>query len=287
MKPSSSIPAVRPDDRPSSCECYQIAPTKRFLCPKAGHRSPRGVSLETRAAKYFVPCRKRKKHLAFKPEEVVRQRVLNWVLDDLRYPEPRVRVEVPIVMGSAVHPKPADIVVFSDDQCSRAWLVIETKKPRRKDGIEQLQSYMNATGATFGLWTNGLDEKFLLRAKPNDFSKPILRLPRFGEGLDDIDEPLTRARMAAVKDLYSIFQDMEQEILAHQTVDTFEEIFKIVFAKLFDERVNLYNDTATSQFQLGLTGNPLDAANTAQTALRAGKEEVEKCLRSCGQNIAE
>ena len=150
-----------------------------FLVPSSGTPVATGISLETQNGKYFIHCRKRKKRLAFKPEEVVRQRVLNWVLDDLSYPELRVNVEVPIVMGSAVHPKPADIVVFSDDQCSRAWLVIETKKPRRKDGIEQLKSYMNATGATFGLWTNGLDEKFLLRSKPNDFSKPILRLPRF------------------------------------------------------------------------------------------------------------
>ena len=244
-----------------------------FLVPTSGPPIATGISLETQDGKYTLRCRKRHKRLTFKPEEVVRQQALNWVLDDLTYPEPRVRVEVPIVMGSTVHPKPADIVVFSDDQCSRAWIVIETKKPRRKDGIEQLKSYMNATGATFGLWTNGLDEKFLLRSKPNDFGKPILRLPRFGESLDDIDEPLTRLQMGPVKDLYSIFQDMEQEILAHQTVDTFEEIFKIVFAKLFDERVNLYNDTALSRFRLGLTEDPLEAATTARQLFAKAKKK--------------
>ena len=255
-----------------------------FLVPSSGTPVATGISLETQNRKYFVRCRKRKKRLAFKPEEVVRQRVLNWVLDDLSYPELRVDVEVPIVMGSAVHPKPADIVVFSDDQCSRAWLVIETKKPQRKDGIEQLKSYMNATGATFGLWTNGLDEKFLLRSKPNDFSKPILRLPRFGENLDDIDEPLTRVQMSPVKDLYSIFQDMEQEILAHQTVDTFEEIFKIVFAKLFDERVNLYNDNAVSKFRLGLTGDPIEAATAVRRLFDQAKKKW-KDVYGVGDNV--
>ena len=163
-------------------------------------------------------------------------------------------------MGSAIHSKPADIAVFSDSMKNRHWIIVETKRPRRQDGIEQLKSYMNPTGATFGYWTDGLDEVFLLRTGPNDYSKPIWRLPKAGESLTDIDEPLTRAKLTPVKDLYAIFKDIEQEILAHQTVDTFNEIFKVVFAKLYDERVNLFNDDARATFRLGLTENPASAA---------------------------
>ncbi len=83
-------------------------------------------------------------------------------------------------MGSTVHDKPADIVIFSDSHKTRHWIIVETKKPRRKDGIEQLISYMNPTGASFGYWTDGIDEKFLLRTGVNDFSKPIWRLPKYG-----------------------------------------------------------------------------------------------------------
>jgi type I restriction enzyme M protein len=67
-----------------------------------------------------------------------------------------------------------------------------------------------------------------------------------------------------VRDLYSVFKDLEQEILAHQTVDTFNEIFKVVFAKLYDERVNLYTSTAVAKFRIGLTETAPSAATRAR-----------------------
>ncbi len=155
-----------------------------------------------------------------------------------------------------MHDKAADIIVYEDSRMDKPSIIIELKRPRRKEGIDQLKSYMNATGAVFGQWTDGIDEKYILRINPNDFTKPIWRLPSKGENLDGIDEPLTREKLTPVKDLYAIFKDIESEILAHQTVDTFNEIFKVVFAKLFDERVNLHNSTAIAQFRMGLTETP-------------------------------
>ena len=225
-----------------------------FLVPSGSTPIPTGVSLIiTGSGEYKIHCRIRDRTYKFTPEELVRQYVLNRVIDELGYPVSHIGVEVPVQMGSSVHPKPADIVIFSDDARTQHWVTIEVKRPQRKDGLEQLKSYMNAAGSVFGYWTNGADESFLLRTDPNDFSKPIWRLPLFGESLDDVDEPLTRGRLSPVKDLYAVFKDMEQEILAHQTVDTFNEIFKVVFAKLYDERVNLYADDAVAQFRLGLS----------------------------------
>ncbi len=216
---------------------------------------PTGVSLTEDKGKYYINCRIRKKRVLFKPEEIVRQKVLGMLIDDLGYPEDHIELEVGVQMGSSIHEKPADIVVSTDSSKTQVWLVVETKKPNRKDGVEQLKSYMNPTGSPFGYWTNGLDEKFLLRTGTNDFSRPIWRLPRYGEVQDDLDEPLTRDKLTPVRDLYSVFKDLEQEILAHQTVDTFNEIFKVVFAKLYDERVNLYSATAEAKFRIGLTEN--------------------------------
>jgi type I restriction enzyme M protein len=189
----------------------------------------------------------------------------------LAIPEDRIGVEVPVQMGSTVADKPADIVIFYDNRRDRHWITIEVKKPTRKDGIEQLKSYMNPTGSTFGYWTNGADEKFLLRSDPNDFSKPIWRLPRAGETLDDLDEPITRLNLEPVKDLHGIFKEIEQEILAHQTVDTFDEIFKVVFSKLFDERVNLYNDKAVAQFRIGVAEDSLTAADRVRALFAKAK----------------
>ena len=245
----------------------RVAPdgsNEAFLVPSGSAPISTGISLKSKGTNYTIECRIRKKPLAFKPEEVVRQKVLNWLIDQLGYAEKFVAVEVPIVMGSSIHPKPADIVVYTDTTKSQAWIVVETKKPTRQDGIEQLKSYMNANGAAFGYWTNGSDEKYLLRTGPNDFSKPIWRLPRAGESLADVDEPLTRDQLVPVKDLYAIFKELEQEILAHQTVDTFNEIFKVVFAKLYDERVNLSGGSSVARFRIGITEDTTSVAKNVR-----------------------
>ncbi|WP_457063021.1 N-6 DNA methylase [Mycobacteroides abscessus] len=244
-----------------------------FLVPSGGTPIASGVSLTDAPSGYRIFCRIRKRDLAFKPEEVVRQMILNRLIDDLGYPESLIGVEVPVQMGSTVHDKPADIVVFTNEKRESHWITVELKKPDRKDGIEQLKSYMNAAASTFGLWTNGADEKFLLRIGANDYSKPIWRLPKHGETLEDIDEPLTRADLRPVQDLYAVFKDVEQEILAHQSLDTFEEIFKIVFAKLYDERVNLHNDSAVADFRLGLTEDPAVAAERVRKLFEKARKK--------------
>ncbi len=224
-----------------------------YLVSSGAAPIPTGVPLIEDKGKYYILCRMRKRRVLFRPEEVIRQMVLGTLIDELGYPEDHIELEVGVQMGSSIHEKPADIVVYADASKSQTWLIVETKKPNRKDGVEQLKSYMNPTGSPFGYWTNGLDEKFLLRTGTNDFSRPIWRLPRYGEVQADLDEPLTRDKLTPVRDLYSVFKDLEQEILAHQSVDTFNEIFKIVFAKLYDERVNLYSATAEAKFRIGLT----------------------------------
>jgi len=179
--------------------------------------------------------------------------VLGLLINEMGYSADQIAVEVPVVMGAAVHEKAADIVIYEDTTKTKEMIVIEVKKPNRKDGIDQLKAYMNATGAPFGFWSDGVDEKFLLRTGANDFSRPIWRLPRPGETLDDLDEVLTRDKLVPVKDLYGVFKDVEQEILAHQSLDIFNEIFKVVFPKLYDERVNLPTGASTPFFKMRLT----------------------------------
>lgn len=223
-----------------------------LIVGNGGTPTPTGVSLDKTTNGYRIHCIKRNAWFKFKPEEPIRQFALKKILDELDYPIKDVAVEYGIQMGSKVHDKPADIVVF---QHGDPFIVVEVKKPGRKDGIEQLKSYMNASGAPFGWWTNGADEQFLLRTGANNFSQLIWRLPKNGESLEMLKSPITRDKLEPVKDLYAIFKDMEQEILSHQTVDTFNEIFKIVFAKLYDERVNLPRNNSEAKFQIQIGEN--------------------------------
>jgi len=57
------------------------------------------------------------------------------------YPKERIAVEKPVYFGSAIHEKAADIVVWEKDAPTTPYIIVEVKKPKRKDGLEQLKSY--------------------------------------------------------------------------------------------------------------------------------------------------
>lgn len=221
-----------------------------------GKPSPGGVEVFRKDGKSYIHCQIRDRDVRFKPEELVRQHALRELLDDLGYEKSQIRVEVPVQMGSEVHKKPADVVVYTDGKRTSPWIIVELKKPKRKEGIEQLKSYMNATGAQFGWWTNGSDAQYLLRTDPNDFSLRLTRVPAAGESLDDIDDPLTRERLKPVTDLLDLLLVCEEEILSHQSVNTFDELFKVIYAKLYNERMNLAHPSDVCQFRVGLTEDP-------------------------------
>jgi hypothetical protein len=105
--------------------------------------------------KIEICCAKRERWLRAKPEEIVRQLFLVWVLDTLKFPLKRILVEWPIQMGEDAEKERADIAIFSDDACTDPYIVFELKKPNSEEGLEQLRSYLRWTGCFFGCWSNG------------------------------------------------------------------------------------------------------------------------------------
>lgn len=63
-------------------------------------------------------------------------------------------MEVPITFGRDTS-KRAGIVVWDKDRPNVPYLIVETKKPKEKEGKEQLKSYCHATGAPLALWSDG------------------------------------------------------------------------------------------------------------------------------------
>lgn len=47
-------------------------------------------------------------------------------------------------------------------------------------------------------------------------------------------------------------RECEDHIKAHEGAAVFDEIFKLIFAKLYDERRNLKNDDSSAQFRVGV-----------------------------------
>jgi type I restriction enzyme M protein len=188
----------------------------------------------------YVECLIRGKAIQLKPEEAVRQLYASKLLKDYGYPKQRVKFEHAVQFGRQT--KSADIVVFDKDRQMVEYIIVEVKKPRLKDGKEQLKSYCNATGAPIGVWTNGGQISHYNRKDPN-FFEDITDIPKSDQTLEDILKERFTWRDLIVKDkipnegksLKTIITEMEDEVLANAGVDVFEEVFKLIFTKLYDE----------------------------------------------------
>lgn len=200
------------------------------------------LTIFLKRGKTYLTCYATGKDRPAKPEEIVRQLYVKTLIDDYGYPTERIAIEKPVQFGSAVHEKAADIVVWDKDNSRTAFIIIECKKPKRADGLEQLKSYCHAEGAPIGVWTNGGETIILHRRDPNYFQN-LPDIPSVRQTLSELlDERWTLDDLAEhnvlVKEqttLKKIILDMENLVLANAGVDAFEEVFKLIYAKLYDE----------------------------------------------------
>ena len=189
---------------------------------------------------YYLTCLVRKKEIKLTPEEIVRQLYLLVLTQDLGYPVSRIALEFEVTFGR--EKKRADIVVFDKQQTTSPYIIVELKKPKLKDGKEQLKSYCNATGAPIGVWSNGRQISYYHRKDPNYF-EDLSMLPRADQKLSDILSERWKIADLIKKDklvterksLKDLILEMEDEVLANAGVDVFEEVFKLIFTKLYDE----------------------------------------------------
>ena len=131
----------------------------------------------------YVTCLVRGKPIRLTPEEAVRQLFLIVLRDDLGYPVSRMQVEYEVTFGR--EKKRADICIFDKDKTDSPYILIEVKKPKLKDGKDQLKSYCHATGAPMGVWTNGEQISYYHRKDPNYF-EDIPGIPSAQQKLSDI-----------------------------------------------------------------------------------------------------
>lgn len=203
---------------------------------------------------YFVNCLIRKKEIKLTPEEIVRQLYIYKLTEEYGYSTDRMQVEYAVHFGREV--KRADIVIMDKIQPTVPYIIIEVKKPKLKDGKEQLKSYCNSTGATMAVWSNGQEIAYYHRKDPNYF-EPISDIPEAKQSLKDvlkeeftIDDLIKKDILKTQRrSLKSIILDMEDEVLANAGVDVFEEVFKLVFIKLYDELQNTRKLTKNLEFR--------------------------------------
>ena len=190
--------------------------------------------------KPFINCPIRGKEIQLKPEELIRQLYTARLLKRYRYPRERIRFEHVVNFGR--EKKRADIVILDKDRPDTPFIIIEVKKPKLQDGKAQLRSYCNATGAPIAVWTNGQQISYYHRRDPNYF-EDITDIPNADQTLAAIlkerftlkDLILKDKLVTERKSLKDIILELEDEVLANAGVDVFEEVFKLIFTKLYDE----------------------------------------------------
>ncbi len=221
----------------------------------------------------FVKCIVRDREIQLKPEEVVRQLYAAKLIKQYGYPEHRLACEHPVNFGRET--KSADIVIFDKDRPDTEYIIVELKKPKLQDGKNQLRSYCNATGAPIGVWTNGEQISHYNRKDPNYF-EDITDLPSVNQTLADIltghftlKDLILKDKLANErKSLKDIVLEMEDEVLANAGVDVFEEVFKLIFAKLYDEFLSRSDKEFLNRFVRQVT-------NTSVHEYSAGRLEGE------------
>ncbi|MBU4186396.1 MAG: N-6 DNA methylase [Proteobacteria bacterium] len=170
------------------------------------------------------------------PEEIVRQLWVYKLIHQYGYQPDEIDLEMNVQFGTEVGTKAADIIVYTDSTKETPKIIIECKKPKRKDGIEQLKSYMNAKGAPVAVWSNGSDRVLLYRPYPAGYDDTLVEIPRREETPKDvIEKRRTLSHLETNFNFKEILYDIEELALANYGDGVFEEIFKLIFAKIYDE----------------------------------------------------
>ena len=202
------------------------------------------------------------------PEEYVRQEIAKSVVREYGYSKDEISVEFQLRLGTR-RPR-ADLVIFGSDdphKQDRARVIIECKSDKirasaKKDGVDQLQSYMSACpNVAYGMWTNGLERYCYRRVEVdgNVVFEETPDIPGKGRSDEDVEKPRFEQLKAASSDsLLFGFRRCHNYIAGNQGLqkpDAFWELLKIIFTKIHDERTsNEVAFYATSRERHGLNG---------------------------------
>lgn len=221
-----------------------------------------------------------------KPEELVRQEYEKTLLEDFNYDGEMIDIEVSIQRGEKNNKKNkserADIVIYkSNDKNKREQHedilgIVEIKKPTRKEGVKQLMSYMSATSALWGVWTNGDEIEYLYtNTKTGEIKRDyIFQIPKKGETIETIGQ-ISKNKLQPVKNLKPIFKRILRTLYANTNISRKEklgsEMIRLIFCKIIDEK---YNQNAIPEFRIVPDEKPETAKKRIDLLFKEVKEEL-------------
>jgi hypothetical protein len=136
----------------------------------------------------------------------------------------------------------ADIVAYRDKKRNEPFLVVETKAPKETAGVKQAESYARNLGAEYHAWSNGPVSKFFRTAKYINQSTPVGNIPHW-LGDKPVATRLSKKNSLPpfrdephLRGIVKVCHDRIFYRLGHDPAKAFDELMKMLFLKLFDER---------------------------------------------------
>ena len=211
------------------------------------------------------------------PEEPVRARVYVELIDKYKYPANRIEMEV--YPPSRAPPYPADVVVYEDDEHEKVFIVVEAKADSSERNIEIAKreglGNANLLNTKYLLLVCGEEElSYDVSSKPSlsSLEKHIIsqippkygKLPKY-KFKKEREKSFFDLRYASLNELNNKFQRCHNEIWEGGKRDpavSFDEMSKLMFSKIYDERFTVFGDYY--KYQIGSHESPSVIAERAK-----------------------
>jgi type I restriction enzyme M protein len=218
------------------------------------------------------------------PEEVNAVQVFSRILvEDYKYPKENIRTRpqfrVKARPSDTKKEYPVDIAVFNktDHTDDNLYIIVECKKPNRKDGRRQLEIYMQLSKARLGVWYNGEQKLCLLKKVVNGgiTFEEIPNIPEYGERIEDVGM-YRRKNLKSPHNLKSNFKDIHNYFAANNVGTTLPEMFaqqfiNLLFCKIYDERFTKMEDIV--RFRAGINEKKAAVAERIRDIFADVKEQ--------------
>lgn len=205
------------------------------------------------------------------PEEIQAvQPFAQKLMADYDYPKEHIQTRpqwhVKVRPSDVKKEYPVDIAVFTGKEHTddNLFLIVECKKPNRKDGRTQLEDYMRLSKAVLGVWFNGEENLYIRKYEEKGTVKfiEIPNIPLFGQRVEDIGL-FKRKDLKKTHNLKSVFSSIRNYLAANNTGITLDtefvsQIINLIFCKIYDERFTKPDDMVS--FRAGIDEQPADVA---------------------------
>ena len=174
------------------------------------------------------------------PEERIRQKMTQIIHHELGYPKSHIGLERPINIGREI--KRADIVVYNSSSACAAndqgniYFIAEIKAPSVLTSDGQLDSYISATSAQGGFWTNGNKIDFYRKDSTTGSLITWLGIPKYKQAWDSIGK-YKKSELIVPVDLKLAFRRCHNAIYRSgiDSEDIALDMVRIILSKIEDE----------------------------------------------------